>query len=203
MENRLKWGSKVLCYDGKEIGKISRVIVHPTRNEVTHLVIEKGVFTRSAKIVPINSVFFAAPDEVRLKINCAEIETLQNFEETYFVTGESLEDSVTPLYWLRPVGDYSELYPLPPLSVSPNIPDDQKAVEQGAAILSVEGKEVGRARSLVLDDSGHITHLIIEAGGFGGRTRHIIPVDWIVEINESTVKISASQVMIEKLPIHK
>lgn len=203
MESRLKWGAKVLCYDGKEIGKVSRVVVHPSDNQVTHIVIEKGVFTRVAKIAPINSIFFAAPDEVRLKINCSEISSLQDFEETYFVTGESLEDSVTPLYWLRPVGDYSELYPLPPLSISPNIPTDEKAIEHGATIISVEGKEIGRAKSIILDESGHITHIIIETGGFGGRVKHILPVDWIMEIKESVVKISASQVMIEKLPPHE
>ncbi|MFO7882743.1 MAG: PRC-barrel domain-containing protein [Kosmotogaceae bacterium] len=200
MKNRLKWGAKVISSDGKNLGKLTRIVVHPTKNEVTHIVIEKGFFNRVAKLAPINCIYFAAPDEVRLEVNAEEVEHLQDFEETYFVTGEGSEEGATPIYWLRPVGDYAELYPLPPLVKEYNIEEGSKAVEPGAFVISAEEKEIGRVGSVILDDSGHISHIVISVTVKGEKTEKIIPVDWIMEIKQSSLKISASQSMLEKLP---
>ena len=203
MENRIRWGAKAISSDGKDLGKVIRVVIHPKSNEVTHVVIEKGIFNRVAKLVPITTVFFAAPDEVRLKIESKDVETLQDYEETFFVTGEeieNLESGVTPVYWLRPVGDYAELYPLPPLNTSINVPKDTKSLEPGCDIVTAEEKIVGRVRSFVLNDEGKITHLIGECGGFGSKSKKLIPIDWVEEIDECKVRVSASSVMVEKLP---
>jgi len=153
--------------------------------------------------VPITTIFFAAPDEVRLKIESKDVETLQDYEETFFVTGEeidNLESGVTPVYWLRPVGDYAELYPLPPLNTSINVPKDTKSLEPGCDIVSAEEKTIGRLRSFVLNDEGKITHLVSEYGGFGSKSKKLIPIDWVEEIDECKVRVSASSVMVEKLP---
>lgn len=203
MENRIKWGAKVISSDGKDLGKVIRVVVHPKNNEVTHVVIEKGIFNRVAKLIPLSTFFFAAPDEVRLRIDSKNVETLQDYEETFFVTGEeigNLESGVTPVYWLRPVGDYAELYPLPPLSTSINIPKDSKSMEPGCDIETAEEKIVGRVSSFILNDSGKITHMIGEIGGFGSKVKKAIPIDWVQEIADCKVKVSASAVMLEKLP---
>jgi sporulation protein YlmC with PRC-barrel domain len=202
MENRIKWGSKAISSDGKDLGRVIRVVVHPKNNEVTHIVIEKGIFNRVAKLIPISTVFFAAPDEVRLKIDSTNVESLQDYEETFFVTGEEIENmesGVTPVYWLRPVGDYAELYPLPPLNTSINVPKDTKSMEPGCEICTAEDKVIGRVRSFVLNDEGKITHMIADIGGFGSKKRKLIPVDWIEKIDECRVHISASAIMIEKL----
>ena len=203
MENRIRWGAKAISSDGNDLGKVIRVVIHPKSNEVTHVVIEKGIFNRVAKLVPITTVFFAAPDEVRLKIESKDVETLQDYEETFFVTGEeieNLESGVTPVYWLRPVGDYAELYPLPPLNTSINVPKDSKSLEPGCDIVTAEEKTVGRVRSFILNDEGKITHLIGECGGFGSKSKKLIPIDWVEEIDECKVRVSASSVMVEKLP---
>jgi hypothetical protein len=178
-------------------------VVHPKNNEVTHVVIEKGIFNRFAKLIPIATVFFAASDEVRLKIDSKNVESLQDYEETFFVTGEeieNLESGVTPVYWLRPVGDYAELYPLPPLNTSINVPKDTKSLEPGCDIVTVEDKTIGRVRSFVLNDEGKITHVVGDIGGFGSKSRKLIPIDWVEEIDEAKVLVSASAIMIEKLP---
>lgn len=200
MESRLRWGVKVLSYDGHDLGKLTRVVLHPKSGDITHIVVEKGVFNRVAKLVPISTVFFAATDEIRLKIEAEELNTLQNYEEAYFVTGDSTEGGLTPLYWLRPVGDYSELYPLPPVSTTSNISEDSKALEPGCSLLTAEGKEIGRIISVIMDDTGHMTHLAVEIRGASGKARKLVPVDWICEIGESSVRISASKIMVERLP---
>ena len=203
MENRIKWGARAVSSDGKDLGKVIRVVVHPKNNEVTHVVIEKGIFNRFAKLIPIATVFFAASDEVRLKIDSKNVESLQDYEETFFVTGEeieNLESGVTPVYWLRPVGDYAELYPLPPLNTSINVPKDTKSLEPGCDIVTVEDKAIGRVRSFVLNDEGKITHVVGDIGGFGSKSRKLIPIDWVEDIDEAKVLVSASAIMIEKLP---
>ncbi|MDI3524345.1 PRC-barrel domain-containing protein [Kosmotoga sp.] len=200
METRLRWGAKVISSDGKNLGRPTRVVVHPVNNEVTHIVIEKGMFNRKAKLVPINSIYFAAPDEIRLRVKASEVEKLQDFEEIYFITGEGAEGRVTPVYWLRPVGDYAELYPLPSFSVSSNISEDSTAIEPGALIITAEDKEAGRVRSILLDETGHITHLVIEISSQGKKKEKLLPIDWVTEIEQSSVKVSASYIMLEKLP---
>ncbi|AKI97454.1 PRC-barrel domain-containing protein [Kosmotoga pacifica] len=200
MENRLRWGAKVISADGKNLGRLTRVVFHPSTNEVTHIVVEKGVFNRRAKLVPIGSVQFAASDEIRLKIEASQINELQDFEETYFLPGETLEGEVKPLYWLRPVGDYPEIYPLPPLAVSYNLSEGSQAIESGVQILSIEEHEIGRLRSVLLDELGHITHFIAEIKVGGKTYLKLIPIDWVSQIEESFLKVSASETMLEKLP---
>ncbi|MCD6159150.1 MAG: PRC-barrel domain-containing protein [Kosmotoga sp.] len=200
MESKLKWGAKVISEDGKNLGKLTRVVFHPSTNEVTHIVVEKGVFNRRAKLVPINSIQFAASDEIRLKIDALQIDELQDFEETYFLSGENINGEVKPLYWLRPVGDYPEIYPLPPLSVSYNLDEDSHAIEPGVIVVSAEDHEVGRVKSVLLDEKGHITHFIAEIKIDGKSSTKVIPVDWVSKVEESFLKVSASERMLMKLP---
>ncbi|OAA27197.1 photosystem reaction center subunit H [Kosmotoga arenicorallina S304] len=200
MENKLKWGARVLSEDGKNLGRLTRVVFHPSTNEVTHIVVEKGVFNRRAKLVPINSIQFAASDEVRLKIDAAQIDELQDFEETYFLSGENIEGEVKPLYWLRPIGDYPEIYPLPPLAVSYNLDENSHAIEPGVTVISAEDHEVGRVKSVLLDEKGHITHFVAELKVEGKISTKIIPIDWVSKIEDSFLKVSASESMLAKLP---
>jgi len=62
----LKEGAKVFSNDSKHLGNVEKVIVDPTNNKSTHLVITKGLLLKEKKLVPMNWVDNIYDNEVYL-----------------------------------------------------------------------------------------------------------------------------------------
>ena len=64
----LKEGAKVITSEGKHVGKVERVLANPEMNQVTHLLISKGMFPRETKLIPLEWVSTMTEDEVYLSV---------------------------------------------------------------------------------------------------------------------------------------
>lgn len=62
----LKEGTSVYTSDGEEVGKISRFVLDPQTNQVTHVVVQRGWLLSEDKVVPINMINSATEDRVQL-----------------------------------------------------------------------------------------------------------------------------------------
>ena len=82
----LKEGTTVFTWDGKEVGKVSRVILDPSTNEVTHIVVQKGMLLPTDKVVPIEMVRTATEEQVLLYENAGDVNQLPPFEESHFIS---------------------------------------------------------------------------------------------------------------------
>ena len=76
-------GGEASCSDGVG-GEVTRVVVDPVPEAVTHLVVEPKDRWGSARLVPVDLVE-AASTEVRLRCTVAAFERLDPAEETRFV----------------------------------------------------------------------------------------------------------------------
>lgn len=72
----LKEGAKVLTSDGKHVGKVERILANPEMDQVTHLVISKGMFPKETKLVPLEWVRTMTEDEVHLGFDEHQVEEL-------------------------------------------------------------------------------------------------------------------------------
>ena len=80
-------GTKASCSDGA-VGTLSRVIIDPVAQAVTHLVVEPEHRRDHGRLVPLDLVD-AAAGEIRLRCTKAEFENLDPAEETQFIPATS------------------------------------------------------------------------------------------------------------------
>ena len=80
-------GAEASCSDGT-VGKVTRVIVDPVAETVTHLVVEPEHRRGLGRLVPLDLVD-ATAGQVRLRCTQAEFEKLEPAEETRFMPGTS------------------------------------------------------------------------------------------------------------------
>jgi uncharacterized protein YrrD len=78
----LKEGAKVMSADGKHVGSVERVLANPEMDEVTHLLISKGMFPKETKLIPMEWVTTMTEDEVYLQVDEHSVEELADVSIT-------------------------------------------------------------------------------------------------------------------------
>ncbi len=73
----LKEGAKVITAEGKHAGDLERVVADPQVDQVTHLLISKGMLAKEMKLIPIQWVTLFGEEEVQLGVNESTIEGLE------------------------------------------------------------------------------------------------------------------------------
>jgi uncharacterized protein YrrD len=72
----------VLTSGGEKIGRIERIVVDPATEEVTHLLISRGTFSKEKKMIPSMWVRDIFENSVRLSVKNEVIENLPDPEST-------------------------------------------------------------------------------------------------------------------------
>ena len=68
----IPFGTHVVDRDGKSVGTVSRLVLHPKTQQVVALVVQQGVLDRREVVVPVDKIATFA-DEVRLRLSAAEL----------------------------------------------------------------------------------------------------------------------------------
>jgi uncharacterized protein YrrD len=76
----IKTGAKVISGNDEHVGDVKRVFADPTDDEVTHILIERGILFSNEKLVPIDWVRSASADDVRLGVSDRALERLPDYE---------------------------------------------------------------------------------------------------------------------------
>jgi uncharacterized protein YrrD len=64
----LKEGARVITADGQHVGKVERVLADLSADQVTHLLISRGMFPKETKLIPMEWVARMEEDEVHLGV---------------------------------------------------------------------------------------------------------------------------------------
>jgi len=184
-------GTEATCSDGTA-GKVSRVIVDPLAEKVTHLVIEPKHRRDPSRLVPLDLVD-GAVGEIRLRCTRAEFEKLGPAQETQFIPSTSgyesdgyLPDQVGywPYYGLgggmgvAGLGSGAGIGAGTPAQTVTNdtVPLGEVDVRRGDPVHATDG-DIGRVQGLVIDRaSGHVTHVLLQEGHLWGRKEVAIPI---------------------------
>src|SRR5512134_1355809 len=89
-------GAGLTTLDGKEAGHIDRVVIDPKTNEITHLVVRRGLLQRKDKVVPINTITSGPEGKLTLHLKGDELEFLPDFEEEHYVLVDEGRSGETP-----------------------------------------------------------------------------------------------------------
>ena len=89
------FGTRVVDADGKAVGTVRHIVLHPDTRQVDGVVVHQGVVKSRELVVPIDKIASAGPP-VRLALRAADLETLP------FFRGQHLRPM--PDHWNMPVG---------------------------------------------------------------------------------------------------
>src|SRR5258706_11032078 len=73
------FGTHVLDREGKSVGTVSRLILHPDSQQVVALVVQQGVLDRREVVVPVSKVT-SFGKEVRLALRASELAGFDLFD---------------------------------------------------------------------------------------------------------------------------
>ncbi len=209
MENTLQFQekAKVLTAQDQEIGQISRVVMNTDTKAVTHIVVrKKGLFDNEEKLVPIEQIAEAGPDQIRLSEAVDGVESLDPFEEKRKIpdvspreTGSTTQMStaagmsmVTPAVSDPGEGRFITV-------IDQNIPEGTVAVKEGAQVITSEGKKVGKMGGVVADlPDDQATHLLVSKGRSADEQK-LVPINWVDWLEEKEVHLNVEKTAVEEL----
>jgi uncharacterized protein YrrD len=208
-------GAEVFTADGERVGTIDRVVLEPVTKQVTHLVVQKGLFHAEDKLVPISLVGPTTEDRVTLRRDASDLEKLPDFEESHYVP---VDRSPQPqlasgsVHWARPMhmyplvgswlssgGYHADVTPQYVARTGQQNPEGTVALEEGAKVISSDGKRIGDIERIFTDPlADRATHLLI-SGGLILKHKKLIPTRWMTNVLEKEVHLSVDAGFMESL----
>jgi sporulation protein YlmC with PRC-barrel domain len=189
-ETEFAMGATASCVDGPG-GKVSRVIIDPATETVTHLVIQPKHRLGVGRLVPLDLVETTAGD-IRLRCTVEEFGGLEPAQETELI------DDVTAGLGLglnAPMGTISPMQPI----IQDVVPLGEADVDRGDPVYALDG-EIGRIKGLMVDPDDHrVTHVLLEEGHLWGRKKVSIPASAVTGVANG-IRLSLTKKQVEDLP---
>jgi sporulation protein YlmC with PRC-barrel domain len=193
----LPLGVQVHCTDGR-CGRSTYVILNPTNDEITHLVVRERQPSRIEHLVPVSWVATSAAEVILLGHTKKEFLNLEQFNQKEFIYTDLPHHATDPkltLLWpytvpAKRVVD-SQIRPIPP---------GQLAVRRGARVRATDGP-VGKIDEFIVDsEKCYITHLVLREGNLLGKKYVTIPVSEIDQIEEKVVHLKIDKERVAEMP---
>ncbi|MDE3088955.1 MAG: PRC-barrel domain-containing protein [Chloroflexota bacterium] len=206
-------GASVSTVDGKEVGRIDRVVIDPKTKKVADIVIRKGFLFTEDKVVPAALIAAGQKGRIILQLETDQLERLPNFRETHYIMLDEEElgraDKRSPLgfapamYWYLPYGEPA-LTPLAQLpyvaETETNIPEGTVALKEGAKVITRDGKHIGNVEQVLTSPrADRATHFLISKGLLL-KEKKMVPVEWIEKFGEDKVRLAVGSRIIQQLP---
>ena len=199
------------CEDGR-CGELGDAIVHPTRLEITHLIVRpRG--RRGGRLVPVDLVQTSTARHVQLRCTLAQYDALDDAETTDYLPGlddaelrEQKMDTVLAyhVYGHRPdlgIVTANPSRPTVPVTVThDNIPTGEGEIGLGQRVHASDG-DIGHVRGLLADATGRrMTHVLLGEGHLWGKREVAIPIDAVKEVVDSGVYLDLTKKEVGDLP---
>ena len=188
--------AEVLCADGS-YGRSTCVILNPTTEQVTHVVVKEAVFGIE-RMVPVDLVEEATSTQIRLDSSRNELERMPPMTITEYLKPMTPFDKYNvDQYVMLPYAASS----IPPIQLDHDmVPPDELAIRRGTRVEATDGS-VGRVSEFVVNrGNGQISHLILEEGPFWSKKDVAVPLAQIDRIEQDVVYLKLDKQAIAALP---
>lgn len=179
--------AEVKCSDGP-CGRSDEVIVNPTTQQVTHLVVREEQGSYAERLVPVELVTQTSPGHVSLNCSMEQLGRMEPFVDHQYVP-------IWPTGSFAPLGE-------PGIVVlsQERVPQGETAIHRGAHVEAMDG-HLGRVDELLIDPSSErITHLVLREGHLWGQKDVTIPVSEIDHIEADRIYLKLDKHAVEELP---
>lgn len=201
----IELGTPVFGPEGR-LGAIEAIVMHPSEERVTHLVVRHGHLFSTSKVVPIEAVAASSEERTWVRLNQDAFDRLPDFLKQHY-TNEPPESMGEPFRHLAPtgvlwpstlVGWYLPAEVSEPTShLDENLPPGELSLKAGTEVFATDGK-VGRVEEVRVDPAtGRASALVVRRGLFFHRDVSL-PIDWVAEIGER-VRLTCSRAELDRL----
>jgi uncharacterized protein YrrD len=209
------FGTHVVDRDGKSVGTVSRLVLHPDTREVCAIVVQQGVLNRREILVPLKKIAgFGA--EVRLALSASELAGVDLYNahplrpmpdrwpmpagfdvrSFFLVAGDGWTESMLPFVMTSPsVSGVPAFIPDPDAQRAEREP----AISKATPVYDNAGEHVGDVEGVDLDPaSRRITRVHVKKGRLF-RTETAIPAGLIASVAENRITLSVNADVVSKL----
>lgn len=214
MQLEIQEGAHLYSAEGEDLGTVRQFVVVPSTGELTHILVEKGVFFTDDHVVPIGVIDHAEGDEVVLGDDVDPTALPKFVREDYTPLDEQTRSrlDVPPGYMWRYPTTYTgpfpiyPTYPMPPGALPPPQIDDTRTRDALAdsevigartPVLSMDGDKVGTVSEMYADEDGRLSHLVVDLGFLSDKK--VLPAQWIDSVEADAVKLAVSNHAVESL----
>ena len=217
-------GVAVRGSDEKHLGSLSRVVIEPANEQVTHLVVEPGLAesgnllkpggweTPRERVVPMELVEAASKDEVSLTCDEAAFQQLPLFERIQYTDVDTAAATGTRGQWhsrfqlgqlLNYVSAGWGLGAAPyvaPADISLNETPTSFAIEEGSPVWRLDPhEEVGAVERVLVDAATQrVSALVVRRSGLLHH-RVLLPIDRVRGVDEGVVHITLTPAEVDAL----
>ena len=208
----IKMGEKVLSQNGKVVGKIERVVMDPKSEEITHVVVERGLLFKVEHLIPVSMLGELSEKGISLLVDEKKVQSLPEFETEHFILYSGMSDVMknskgyaTPLIMYPPAGlmRTGTPYPsYPPIThhVDKNIPKSTVAIKDGAEVFSQDGNKLGDVEQVFTDPKLEcVTYFLISKSRLL-KERKLVPIEWLKGMTEKSITLGVDTKIIQELP---
>lgn len=193
------FGTHVVDREGKSVGTVSRLVLHPQSRQVVGLVVQQGVVDRREVVVPLDRV--AAFDrEVHLTLSAAELAGLELFNSQtlrpmpdgwkmpagfdlrsfFLVAGDGWTEAVLPFVLTSPSVSGTPAW-IPDSDAASSV--DEPVIARATPVYDSAGHRIGEVEAVELDQAtSRITRIIVR-GGLLFRTETAIPASLVASVD--------------------
>jgi sporulation protein YlmC with PRC-barrel domain len=187
-ETEFAMGAKVSCVDGPG-GEVTRLIIDPATETVTHLVIDPKHRMGAGRLVPLDLVDSTA-EGIRLRCTVEEFGRLEAAEEM-----ELVDNVIGGGLYGAPMGASSPVQAI----VQDVVPLGATDIERGEPVHALDG-EIGRVHGCQVDPGDHrVTHVLLGEGHLWGRKEVAIPASAVTKV-ENGIWLNLTKKQVEDLP---
>jgi uncharacterized protein YrrD len=182
---RFTIGGHVEATDGR-CGHLTRVIVDPVAESLTHLVVEPRHHKERARLVPFDLVVSLEDEPIRLNCTKKQFDQLDSAEDV-MLSPDSLDTVAMGLSRHR-----QPIY-------SDRVPSGKVEIRRDDPVHAKDGW-IGAVHDLVIDPVDHrITHVILQEGHLWGRKQVAIPIGTANRVGDE-IRVDLTKSEIEELP---
>ena len=209
------FGTHVVDRNGKTVGTVSRLVLHPQAQEVVALVVRQGVLNRREVVIPLNKVATFG-EEVRLALTASELAGVDLYDSHplrpmpdhwpmpagfdlrsfFLVAADGWTESVLPFVLTSPsVSGVPALIPDPDASERAREP----AIARGTPVYDNAGEYLGDVEGVDLDPaSRRITRARVRKGRLF-RTETAIPAGVIASVADDRITLNVKADVVKTL----
>lgn len=209
---RFKKGIDLYTANGEKIGSLSRVVIDARTRDVTDLVVKRGAFPTTEKVIPVGLVDEESDDRITLRETNQGIDDFMDYETAHYIPVERSEPpyaNIDETYWYPPTnmqlplgsgGLYPDVAPDHVIETDSSIPQGRVVISEGAQVISVDDKHIGNIEQVIADaTSKNITHFIV-GKGFLLKQHKMVPAQWVNRVADDKVYLSVEARLFDRLP---
>ncbi len=191
----IELGADIIGSDGEKLGVVDSLVVDPTGGQERAIVVRKGWFFPTDKIVPIELVDRVEDGNVHVRLSSAEADQMMEYMDA---------DYVMPPAGYYGAGGY--MWPATPYVTRGLMVDDEirermpnaVMLSEGTMVIDKDNDEVGRITEIASDEQGRVQGFRVEQGFFRHHERYI-PANLVETADDVVVRLSVEKDSLEEL----